>query len=569
MILDAGRSVNRIAQGLKIDMEKITSSAAVAAPSANAEGVKRKYFSLIPNFILYGLPHLPLQDRWTLLTLVGCCPDNGPYKLSTREIAAITGVKHNTLRSMEGKTPREGILERLQRVTGYITLVEGKPINLVTRITGRAQTYIYIHHEKIWRDNSAFFEAQPFGMHRAVSEDSIECISGFCYLGTVHHVNSNEDKGDSADSKNTVHDVTVNVHHVNNNVHHVNDTVHDVTVTVHGASSKMQRNTINTINNTLNTNNTISLDSVESGEKDFSSNENLQDDEWRIADEEKTQELPSLQAVDELTQKRQAIKVPPAPPVAPPPAPASSKPSQPQKDVPPQKPPTTRNANKNTRGKNGKTDAPQQASLPIVLTDGASLVWNGWSGMYWFKNAQPKLTETAAAHCENLAIAGLGTIGLDALEEIKQIVAFGQKRFKDIFGGRSFELGDLKWVRPKWLSSRPDAQQTPSPSSSSKNTPSAPQTPTNEAERLMLEDTQKHRDGFVLWTRTVDDNLRQFMQTARGDAWWKLVEAIKWEWMTPDEATAHAWKSSKTFNDRERRELLEAQRRREKQATAA
>ena len=103
-------------------------------------------FGQIPHIILYGLPNIPTQDRLALISLIGLTwlgsgktmkEREGPYKLSLREIANITGIQHASLRSKEGKAPREGVLDRLQAID-YITFFDAKPID---PNTGRGEEY--------------------------------------------------------------------------------------------------------------------------------------------------------------------------------------------------------------------------------------------------------------------------------------------------------------------------------------------------------------------------------------------------------------------------------------------
>lgn len=123
-------------------------------------------FGQIPHLILYGMPDVPIQDKWALSALIAMTwlnagktmkEQEGPYKLSLREIANITGLQHASLRSKDGKAPRVGVLDRLQEI-GYITFFDAKPIDPVTRNGGRTQTYLYVHLERIWKDNAAFVE---------------------------------------------------------------------------------------------------------------------------------------------------------------------------------------------------------------------------------------------------------------------------------------------------------------------------------------------------------------------------------------------------------------------------
>lgn len=140
-------------------------------------------FNKDPHLIIYGMPDVPIQDKWVLLALMGMCWDRkklgmtmkdleGPYKLSLREIASITGVKHNLLRSTGGKDPRIGILDRWQE-TGYLTIEDARPIDEMTGKPGRLQTYLYIHLEKIWADNATFTESWHRPPGRLVPKNSL------------------------------------------------------------------------------------------------------------------------------------------------------------------------------------------------------------------------------------------------------------------------------------------------------------------------------------------------------------------------------------------------------------
>jgi hypothetical protein len=201
-----------------------------------------KFFTQSPNIILYGLPGIAIRDKWALISLVGMCRNGckgdttlkeleGPYKLSLREIEALTGIQQSALRKTAGKNPREGVLDRLQSL-GYITLLEGKPINEITRKEGRPQTYLYIHLEKLWCDNLTFSESWRMPSNTLVDTDTFTTTAD----GTVHQTD-----GD-------VHPVTTTVHHADNNVHdetttvhHADNNVHDETTTVHYTDSDGHR----------------------------------------------------------------------------------------------------------------------------------------------------------------------------------------------------------------------------------------------------------------------------------------------------------------------------------------
>lgn len=167
----------------------------------------------------------------------------GPYKLSLREIASLTGVKHTALRRKEGKEPRDGVLDRLQAV-GYVTVVDGKPIDPVTGKEGRAQTYLYIHLEKIWIENSVFSNEGRLPQNKLVSETSFKVVGD----DTVNHVNSPE-------TAVTVNHVNSTVSYVNSDVNQDNNDVNVVNHTVNGASSNSAQyvNTLNTKEDKKNT----------------------------------------------------------------------------------------------------------------------------------------------------------------------------------------------------------------------------------------------------------------------------------------------------------------------------
>jgi hypothetical protein len=207
-----------------------------------------KTYLQCPKMLLYGRPDLAIQDKWALISLMGLCwrrtgvslkELEGPYKLSLREISTITGVKHTALRRKEGKDPRDGVLDRLQAV-GYVTVVDGKPIDQITGKEGRAQTYLYIHLEKIWIENSVFSEEGRLPENRQVSETSFKIISGV----TVNVVNSPE-------SPEIVNVVNSTVSYVNSDVNQGNSDVNVVNHTVNGASSNSAQysNTLNTKEN--------------------------------------------------------------------------------------------------------------------------------------------------------------------------------------------------------------------------------------------------------------------------------------------------------------------------------
>lgn len=114
----------------------------------------------VPNILYDGYPELKVFDRHVAAILLRYCPEPGWYPFSLREIAAVSGVSHNLLRSIEG---REGILNRLQRVTkGMFDFLDGIAISPLTgNKKGQPLTCIGIDHDSLWQANAAFFARKP------------------------------------------------------------------------------------------------------------------------------------------------------------------------------------------------------------------------------------------------------------------------------------------------------------------------------------------------------------------------------------------------------------------------
>ncbi len=193
-----------------------------------------KFFERCPNIILYGFPHGAVQDRWALLALVSYChvgmhPNwtldelEGPYKLSLREIATITGIDHTALRKRAGKDKRDGALDRLQQL-GYVTILDARPIDFINgQPTGKPQTYLYIHLRKLWEDNLTFSETHRMPMGRPVNPRDIEIVVS----AGVDVVNT-QSTPSTVDQGNTyVDDNNTPVDHVNKNVDRGNNRVDD------------------------------------------------------------------------------------------------------------------------------------------------------------------------------------------------------------------------------------------------------------------------------------------------------------------------------------------------------
>lgn len=102
--------------------------------------------------------------------------------------------------------------------------------------------------------------------------------------------------------------------------------------------------------------------------------------------------------------------------------------------------------------KNKKRDTEQtlQTTLPEltrqepIISEKARAVWNIWLKMPWNK-IEPKLTETAAKHCEDLS-------KVDLTEEILwQVINYARKNDKNgFYNGRAIQLGDIVREYPKW-----------------------------------------------------------------------------------------------------------------------
>jgi hypothetical protein len=81
-----------------------------------------------------------------------------PFKLSYREVAAISGAPLSLLSSYTDKKGvfHEGIMDRIERVTGYIHRFMGKEVGSAGKPKGNAQSYIKINYAKIWQDNCEY-----------------------------------------------------------------------------------------------------------------------------------------------------------------------------------------------------------------------------------------------------------------------------------------------------------------------------------------------------------------------------------------------------------------------------
>lgn len=123
------------------------------------KAAERGGFVQYPCQLIYNCPVLNRDDKWVLLSIMGVCWTEGPYRLSYRDIAALSGVPISLLSSVaakDGKPAKEGIMDRLKRLE-YIRCVMGKEKDTTTgKAKGNAQTYIYVNYTKIWAESLTF-----------------------------------------------------------------------------------------------------------------------------------------------------------------------------------------------------------------------------------------------------------------------------------------------------------------------------------------------------------------------------------------------------------------------------
>jgi len=133
---------------------------------------------------------------------------------------------------------------------------------------------------------------------------------------------------------------------------------------------------------------------------------------------------------------------------------------------------TTRN--RRSKKKTGNTEPLSQKPLPELvkqepnLSEKAREVWNIWLKMPWNKIA-PKLTDTAAKHCEDLA-------KVEFTEEILwKVINYARKNDKNgFYDGRAIQLGDIVREYSKWSNMHhTQADQSKSSKSSQHGTSSA------------------------------------------------------------------------------------------------
>lgn len=187
-----------------------------ADTSPTSEG--KGQFVQAPLHLIYGLPGLTRDDKWVLLSIMGKCWEEGKrYKLSFREIESISGVPVSLLSSYTSKktgTRREGIIDRIVRVTSYLIVTLDKEIDEVTgRPRKQAQMYIALNYTRIWQDNSKY-----------CSEKRVKSVS---HANTLQQ----KEKAESVSHANaTVSHANTSVLPANGSVSYANGSVRNVSV---------------------------------------------------------------------------------------------------------------------------------------------------------------------------------------------------------------------------------------------------------------------------------------------------------------------------------------------------
>jgi hypothetical protein len=120
-------------------------------------------FVQFPLHLIYGCENLTRDDKWVILAIMGECWTEGPYRLSYREISGLSGVPISLLSSYNDKKTgirREGVMDRIERVTGYIHVNSGKDLSANGKPRGNTQSYITIDYARIWKENVAYCETK-------------------------------------------------------------------------------------------------------------------------------------------------------------------------------------------------------------------------------------------------------------------------------------------------------------------------------------------------------------------------------------------------------------------------
>jgi hypothetical protein len=124
--------------------------------------VEKGRFVQFPVHLIYGCPGLTRDDKWVALAIMGECWTEGPYRLSYREIANLAKVPLSLLCTYTDKkgVQHEGIMDRIERVTGYMHVDLGKEITSGGKVRGNAQSFITIDYARIWKDNVDYCETK-------------------------------------------------------------------------------------------------------------------------------------------------------------------------------------------------------------------------------------------------------------------------------------------------------------------------------------------------------------------------------------------------------------------------
>jgi len=120
---------------------------------------EKGYFVQYPHLLISGRTDLTRDDRWLLLALMQDHRCETPFYLTFREIESISGIPLSLLSSYTNKTTdikREGCMERVARVTGYITYTTEREIGKNGKPKGNKKLCITIHYSKIWQDNKPY-----------------------------------------------------------------------------------------------------------------------------------------------------------------------------------------------------------------------------------------------------------------------------------------------------------------------------------------------------------------------------------------------------------------------------
>jgi hypothetical protein len=127
-------------------------------------------------------------------------------------------------------------------------------------------------------------------------------------------------------------------------------------------------------------------------------------------------------------------------------------------------PVTTRNTSSKPRSPRVRVTEPLQKPLPKLddpkMSEEARAVWNVWIDMPWNKAIPPKLTVTAAEHCETLSKV---LITQDIMFKVRNFAAKNDRN--GFYKGKSWELGHVVSEYSRWKSAeyqvKPETQEKP------------------------------------------------------------------------------------------------------------